>query len=121
MFMAGSGGAIGVPLDFHMEHGHRREVTEAELPALRASVREVEQTEGFDLGSDEPDPRPKLQKLAMLLGRLKHEQSVKTVKSLLKEWGMTSPPALQVATQLNDVLELWAKLLVEKVGLLDAS
>ena len=60
-------------------------------------------------------------KLAQLLGQLKNEQSVTTIKNLLKEWGMTSPPALQVARQLNDVLELWARLLVEKVGLVDAT
>jgi hypothetical protein len=121
MFMAGSGGAISVPLNFHMEHGHRREVTEAELRALRKTVRQVEHGEGLDLGSDEHDPRPKLRKLAQLLGQLKNEQSVTTIKNLLKEWGMTSPPALQVARQLNDVLELWARLLVEKVGLVDAT
>jgi hypothetical protein len=34
---------------------------------------------------------------------------------------LTSPPALQVARQLNDVLELWARLFVEKVGLVDAT
>jgi hypothetical protein len=104
-----------------MEHGHRREVTEAELRALRKAVRQVEHAEGLNLGSDEHDPRPKLRKLAQLLGRLKNEQSVTTIKNLLKEWGMTSPPALQVARQLNDVLELWARLLVEKVGLVDAT
>ncbi len=119
MFMASSGGAIAVPLDFHMDHGHRREVTEAQLRALRKAVRQVEEAEGLELGSDEPDPRPKLRKLAALLGKLQHEQSVRTVKNLLKEWGMTSPSALGVATELNDLLELWAKLAVEKVGLVD--
>jgi hypothetical protein len=120
MFMVSSGGAIAVPLSFHMDHGHRKEVTEAELRVLRKTVRQVEQAEGLDLGSDEPDPRPKVQKLAKLLGSLEHEQSVSTVKNLLKDWGMTSPPAIEVATQLNEMLEVWANLLVEKVGLVDA-
>ncbi len=121
MFMAGSGDTIGVPLDFHMEHGRRREVAEAELRALRKAVRQVERAEGFDLGDDEHDPRPKLRKLAALLGQLKQDESVKTVKNLLKEWGMTSPPALQLARQLNEVLELWARVFVEKVGLDDGT
>jgi hypothetical protein len=50
MLVAGSGGAISVPLNFHMEHRHRREVTEAELRALRKAVRQVEQAEGLNLG-----------------------------------------------------------------------
>jgi hypothetical protein len=114
-------GAISVPLNFHMEHGHRREVTEAELRVLRKTVRQVEQAEGLNLGSDEHDPRPKLRKLAGLLGQLRDEQSVATLKNLIKEWGMASPPALQVARQLNEVLELWSRLFVEKVGLVDAT
>jgi hypothetical protein len=99
--------------------GDRREVTEAQLRALRKAVRQVERAEGLNLGSDEHDPRPKLRKAAGLLGELSHKQSVATIKNLLKEWGMTSPPALQVAQQLNNVLELWARLFVEKVGLID--
>ena len=119
LFMAGSGGAIAVPLEFHVEHGHRREVTEAELRTLRTTLRQVERSEGLDLGSDEPDPRPKLRKFSVLLGRMKNEQSVRTIKNLLKEWGMTSPAALEVARQLNEVLELWATIFIDKVGLVD--
>jgi len=119
MFMTGGGFAFEVPLDFHIDHGHRREVTEAEVRILQEAMSRVEQAEGFDLGMDEPDPRAKLRKLSQLLGRLKHEESVKTIKDLLKQWGMTSPPVIEVATGLNEVLELWAKLLVAEVGLID--
>ena len=73
MLLAGGGGSLGVPLDFHLEHAQRRELAEAELRALRKTVRQVEQAEGLDLGDDEPDPRPKLQRLGRILGRLEHE------------------------------------------------
>jgi hypothetical protein len=56
MLLAGGGGSLAVPLDFHLEHAQRREVAEAELRSLRRTVRQVEQAEGLDLGADEPEP-----------------------------------------------------------------
>ncbi len=97
MLLAGGGGSLAVPLDFHVDHAQRREVAEAELRALRRTVRQVEKAEGLDLGDDEHDPRPKLQKLGQMLERLKHKSSVVTVQRLLRDWGTTSPPALNVA------------------------
>jgi hypothetical protein len=113
----GAGMAISVPLDFHYEHGRRREVTEAELRNLRKTVRQVEKAEELDLGADEPDPRRKLRTLGTMLGRFKHAQSSATIRALLKEWGSTSPPALKVATSLNDVLECWGNVFIERIGL----
>ena len=43
---------------------------------------------------------------------------VRTIKNLLRDWGATSPPALDIAQAMNDTLELWARTLVEKVGLI---
>jgi hypothetical protein len=94
-------------------------VTDADLRALRKTVRQVERAEGLVLGNSEPDPRPKLQRLGRMLGRFQHEQSTQTIKNLLREWGATSPSALEVARSLANVLELWARTLVEEIGLLD--
>ncbi len=42
----------------------------------------------------------------------------RSLSRLPREWGITSPPALDVARALNELLELWANVLVEKVGLI---
>jgi hypothetical protein len=121
MLTAGGGGSVGAPLGFHISHAPRREASEAELRRLRRTVRQVEQREGLDLGSDEPDPRPKLQKLGKSLDQLTHAENVTTVKNLLKQWGITSPAAIEVARGLNELFETWANELVRRVGLVSAA
>ena len=101
MLMVATDGFLSVPLDSHVPHGRRREVTDAELHRLRKALRQVEQAEGLNLRSDDPDPRPRLQKLETMFGRFKQEQSTTTIKNLSKEWGATSPPALDVARSLR--------------------
>jgi len=119
---AGGGGSLSSPLDFSITHSRRRgAVNEAEFRRLRAAVRQVEAAEGLNVGSDEPDPRQKLQRLGGLMGSFTKPASTQTIQNLLKEWGITSPPALTVASTLNDLLELWAKTLTAKVGLVDPS
>jgi hypothetical protein len=105
-----SGTSLSVPLDFHRSYGHLTQATDAELRRLRRTVRQVEKAEGFrPLFADDSDPRDGLRALAMRLEGLKHEQSIVTVKNLLREWGMTSPPVTQVADRLNGVLTVWAE------------
>ncbi|MBA3736654.1 MAG: hypothetical protein H0W90_15935 [Actinobacteria bacterium] len=119
MLLAGSGGSLGLPLDFHFDHAPRREVAEAELRELGRQVQQIAEAEGVDLGGGgDDDPRSKLQQLTRMRKRLKEESSKKTVQRLLRDWGMTSPPALDVARALNDLLETWGNILVEKVGLI---
>jgi hypothetical protein len=117
MLLAGGGGSLAVPLDFHFDHARRRDVAEAELRELDRAVQEIVEAEGLDLGGDDGDPRPKLQKLAKVRDRLQNESSL-AVQRLLRDWGITSPPALEVARALNELLQSWASLLVEKVGLI---
>jgi hypothetical protein len=95
-------------------------VSEAELRQLRESVRGIERAEGLKLGSDEHDPRPKFRKLVKIVHRLSPE-SADVIKSLMRQWGVTSPPALEVATALSSLLQDWAALIVEKVGLVSAA
>jgi hypothetical protein len=117
MLLAGGGGSLAVPLDFHFDHARRRDAAEAELRELDRAVQEIVEAEGLDLGGDDGDPRPKLQKLAKVRDRLQNESSL-AVQRLLRDWGITSPPALEVARALNELLQSWASLLVEKVGLI---
>jgi hypothetical protein len=70
-------------------------------------VQEIAEAEGLDLGGDEGDPRPKLQKLAKVRDRLQKESNL-AMQRLLRDWGITSPPALEVARALNELLEAWA-------------
>jgi hypothetical protein len=121
MFNVGGGGSMAIPLDFHVEHAPRKEVAEAELRRLRKALRQVEKAEGLDLGSDEPDPRPRLQAMANRIDELTQRSSVETVQNLLKEWGVTSPPVLKVARALNSLLELWAKTFIDSVGLVEGA
>jgi hypothetical protein len=120
MLLAGSGGSLAVPLDFYFDHAQRRQIAEAELRELGRTVQQLAEAEGLDLGGGEgDDPRPKLQQLGRVRERLKKESSKRTVQRLLGEWGITSPPALDVARALNELLELWGNLIVEKVGLVE--
>jgi hypothetical protein len=120
MLLTGSGGSLAVPLDFHFDHAERRQVVEAELRELRRTLQQVVEAEGLDFGGgQDDDPRPKLQRLAGTRELLKDESSRRTVQRLLREWGITSPPALDVARALNELLELWGNLFVDKVGLVE--
>jgi hypothetical protein len=107
--------SMSVPLDFERSHGRGREPTEDELQRLRAAVRKVEDAVGHPLCPDEEDPRPRLWGLTARLGRLKTAQAW-AVKDLVKEWGMRSPPASQVAEELSEVLEVWATMLGEQLA-----
>jgi hypothetical protein len=80
-------------------------------------VRQVEKAEGLSLGNDDLDPRPKLRALGERVDQFVHEASVVTIQNLLKQWGATSPAALKVARALNELLEAWARMFVETVGL----
>jgi hypothetical protein len=107
--VVGSGTSLSVPLDFHRSYGRRVQASEQQLRRLRKAVRQVEREEGLrPLFSDDSDPRDGLRALAMRLEGLKHDRSIQTVKNLLKEWGMTSPPVAMVADRLNGVLTAWA-------------
>jgi hypothetical protein len=120
MLIFGSGWSSSVPLDFHIDHARRREVSEAELRQLRDSVREIERDDALELGGDEPDPRPNFRRLVKRLDGLKAENA-QVIKNLMRHWGVVSPLALDVARSLNDVLEIWANLFVEKVGIRDGT
>jgi hypothetical protein len=85
MLLAGSGGSLAVPLDFHFDHAQRCEVAEAELRELGRAVQQVAEAEGLELGGSD-DPRPKLQQLARVRGTLKEDSSRRTVQRLLREW-----------------------------------
>jgi hypothetical protein len=107
-----------VPLSFRVSYARREEIADAQLRALRRTVRQVEKREGLDLGDDRHDPRPKLRKLALLLHQLKDESSVKTVQNLLVRWGGHSPPLLETAMGLATLLEEWSLAFVSRVGLM---
>ena len=113
IYLLGGGESLAMPLDFHFDHG-RRDVTERELRLLEKSLRQIEVAEGLDLHSSE-DPRGALRDLARMSDGLTLDPSRRTLRNLLKEWGMTSPPPLTVATDLANTLEVWAQLLVDKV------
>lgn len=117
MLLAGSGGSLGVPLEFHFDHARRREVAEAELRELERAVEAVADEEGLKLSGD--DPRAQLRQLADMRTRMKNESSKQALRRLLREWGVTSPPAVEVGRALNELLETWGELLVDKVGLLE--
>lgn len=117
MLLAGSGGSLGVPLEFHFDHARRREVAEAELRELERAVAAVAAEEDLELGGD--DARAQLRKLAAMRAALKKESSKKELRRLLREWGVTSPPALDMARALNELLETWGDRFVDKVGLAD--
>ena len=72
---------MSVPLDFHVRHAPRREIADAEIRQLRKAVRQVERAEGLDLGSDDPDPRPKLQ----ALGSRHHQHALAALRALTDE------------------------------------
>jgi len=75
----------------------------------------VEGKEGLAVCPDQEDPRPRLWALAARLPQLKNDAAVRTARRLIKEWGISSPPVVQVATQLNAVLEAWATLLLAQL------
>jgi hypothetical protein len=116
MLLASSGGSLAVPLEFHFNHAHRREVAEAELRELERAVEAIAAAEGLELGGD--DARAKLRQLEGLRAPLK-ESSKNVVQQLLRDWGVTSPPALDVARAINELLETWGDLLVDKVGVVE--
>lgn len=111
------GGGGATPLQFEVSHARQGDVKDAQLRALRRTVRQVERAEGLSLGDDSHDPRPKLRKLAHLLHELKDPKSVATVQNLLLEWGGHSPPLLPTALGLASLLEDWATAFVRRVGL----
>ncbi len=111
----GGTASLNIPLDFQRSYGPHRQVSDEELQELRLKLRQVEGKERLPLCPDDEDPRSRLWALAADLPRMKNEAAARTVRRLIKQWGMGSPPIVQVATELNRVLETWAGLLLAQL------